>query len=64
MNHIEKKGRIRTILISISIVMVSLHSIYFYNSTISEIASKKNFQQTIRFLFTIGLLIMIYKGKN
>jgi hypothetical protein len=64
MNHLEKIGKIKTILISISILMVSLHSIYFYNSIIPEIESKKNIQQSIRFLLTVGLLIMVYKGKN
>ena len=44
--------------------MVSLHSIYFYNSTIPEIESKKIMQQSIRFLLTVGLLIMVHKGKN
>ena len=64
MNHLEKIGKQKTILISISILIVSLHTIYFYNSTIPEIASKKIFQQVVRFLLTIGLLIMVYKGKN
>ena len=64
MNHLEKTGKQKTILISISILIVSLHTIYFYNSTIPEIASKKIFQQVVRFLLTIGLLIMVYKGKN
>lgn len=64
MNHLEKIGKQKTILISISILIVSLHTIYFYNSIIPEIASKKIFQQVMRFLLTIGLLIMVYKGKN
>lgn len=64
MNQLEKIGKIKTILISISILLVSLHSIYFYNSIIPEIESKKIIQQSIRFLLTIGLLIMVYKGKN
>nr|WP_294932777.1 hypothetical protein [uncultured Flavobacterium sp.] len=64
MNQLEKIGKIKTILISISILLVSLHSIYFYNSIIPEIGSKKIIQQSIRFLLTIGLLIMVYKGKN
>lgn len=64
MNHLEKTGKIRTILISISVLLVSLHSIYFYNSIIPEIESKKIIQQSIRFLLTIGLLIIVYKGKN
>lgn len=64
MNHLEKIGKLKTIFISISILMVSLHTIYFYNFNISEIESKKIIQQTIRFLLTIGLLIMVYRGKN
>ncbi len=64
MNHLEKAGKIRTILISISILMVSLHTIYIYNSVIPEIEPKKIIQQIVRFLLTIGLLLMIYKGKS
>ncbi|TCN56441.1 hypothetical protein EV142_105219 [Flavobacterium circumlabens] len=64
MNHLEKTGKIKTIFISISILMVSLHTIYFYNSTMPEIELKKIIQQTIRFLLTIGLLILVYRGKN
>src|SRR5688572_13160685 len=63
-NHLEKLGKIKTILISISILLVSLHTIYFYNSVVPEIETKKLIQQTIRFLITIGLLVMAYKGKN
>ena len=64
MNELAKIGKKRTILISISILLVSIHTIYFYHSVKPEIESKKLIQQTIRFLFTIVLLIMVYKGKN
>ena len=64
MNHIEKVGKRNTILISISVLMVSLHTIYFYNTVVPELESKKMFQQLIRFLLTIGLLVMVYKGKS
>ena len=64
MNYLEQIGKRRTILISISILLVSLHTIYFYNSVVPEIETKKIIQQIIRFLLTVGLLIMIYKGKN
>ncbi len=64
MNHLETLGKRQTILISISILLVSLFTICFYNSVASEIESKKMIQQTIRFLLTIGLLLMVYKGKN
>lgn len=64
MNFIEKIGQKRTILISISILLVSLHTIYFYNSVIPEIGTKKLIQQIVRFILTIGLLVMVYKGKS
>jgi hypothetical protein len=64
MNYLEKIGQKRTILISISILLVSLHTIYFYNTVIPEIGTKKIIQQIVRFLLTVGLLFLIYKGKN
>ncbi len=64
MDELTKIGKKRTILISISILLVSIHTIYFYHSVRPEIESKKLIQQIIRFLLTIGLLIMVYKGKK
>jgi hypothetical protein len=64
MNYLEQIGKRKTILISISILLVSLHTIYFYNSVVPEIETKKIIQQIIRFLLTVGLLVMIYRGKN
>jgi hypothetical protein len=64
MNELTKIGKKRTILISISILLVSIHTIYFYHSVRPEIELKKLIQQLIRFSLTIGLLIMVYKGKN
>lgn len=64
MEELIKKGRQRTILISISILLVSIHTIYFYHAARPEIEIKKLIQQGIRFLLTIGLLIVTYKGKK
>ena len=64
MNDIIKTGKYRTILISISILLVSLHTIFFYNSVFKEVENKKIIQQSVRFILTIGLLVMVYKGKN
>src|SRR5690606_28123599 len=64
MNELAKIGKKRTILISISVLLVSIHTIYFYHAVRPEIDSAKLFQQVIRFSLTIGLLIMVYKGKN
>ena len=64
MNELIKLGRRRTILVSISILIISIHTIYFYQSERPEIEVKKLIQQIIRFLLTFGLLAMVYKGKN
>ena len=64
MNELTKLGKKKTILISISILLVSIHTIYFYHSVRPEIESKKLITQIIRFLLTIGLLTMVYKGKK
>ncbi|MCG7503214.1 hypothetical protein MHM83_15200 [Tenacibaculum sp. Mcav3-52] len=64
MNESTKIGKKRTILISISILLVSIHTIYFYHSVRPEIESKKLIQQLIRFSLTIVLLILVYKGKK
>ncbi|WP_298330005.1 DUF4240 domain-containing protein [uncultured Dokdonia sp.] len=64
MNDLIKLGKKRTLLISLSILLVSIHTIYFYNVSVLEIEPTKLLQQFIRFLLTIGLLLMVYKGKN
>jgi hypothetical protein len=64
MNELTKIGKKRTILISISILLVSIHTIYFYHSVRPEIESKKLITQLIRFSLTVGLLVMVFKGKN
>ncbi|WP_130734205.1 hypothetical protein [Flavobacterium sp. J27] len=64
MTELIKTGRRRTILISISILLISIHTIYLYNKVQLEIDSKKLIQQIIRFVLTFGLLYSIYIGKN
>lgn len=64
MNLLVKEGRRNMLLVSASILLVSIHTIYFYHSVRPEIEEKKLLQQGVRFLLTIGLLIMIYQGKK
>jgi hypothetical protein len=64
MNELIKTGKKRTILISISVLLVSLHTIYFYHAVRPEIETKKLIQQIVRFLLTAGLLIAVFKGKK
>lgn len=63
-NTLAQIGKKRTILLSISILMVSLHTIYFYHSIRPEIDPDKLKQQIIRFILTIILLIFAYLCKN
>ena len=63
-NLFEKLGRKRTILIIISNLLVSLHTIYYYNITMVDVETIKHIQQLIRFLLTIWLFILTYQGKN
>lgn len=64
MNDKVKLGRKRTILISISIILVSIHTIYFYQSAQPEINLSKLMTQIVRLALTIVLLFLVYKGKK
>ena len=64
MNELVKLGRKRTLQISASILLVSIHTIYFYHAVRPEIDSSKLITQVIRFLLTVGLLYLLYKGKS
>lgn len=57
-------GKRKTILISISILLISLWSIYFEQSSKIEIDKIKLIRQIIRFFLTVGLLYSVYIGKN
>jgi len=64
MNELIKVGKRRTVLISISVLLVSMHSIYLYHAVRPEIEINKLVQQVVRFGLTFGLLYAIYIGKN
>lgn len=64
MNKLIKLGKRRTILITISILLVSALTIYFYQAVVPETGIKKLVQQIIRFILTLSLLIFTYKGKK
>ena len=64
MNFIESKGQKLTISAITSILLISLHSIYYYQTNVVEINKAKLIQQIVRFVLTLVLLILVYKGKN
>ncbi|MEM5564930.1 hypothetical protein WNY78_07430 [Psychroserpens sp. AS72] len=64
MNELAQIGKKRTILISISVLLISIHTIYFYHSIRPEVDGMKLLQQIIRFLLTVGLLYATYIGKK
>lgn len=64
MNDLIAKGRKRTILLAISVLLVSLNTIYYYHYVRPEIDTKKLIQQLVRFSLTIGLMYAIFIGKK
>jgi len=64
MDQLIEIGRKRTILISISIILLSFWSIYFEQTSNSEIDYAKLVRQIIRLILTAGLLYLVYIGKN
>ncbi len=64
MNELIQTGKTRTIQISVSILLVSIHTIYFYHTVRPEIETLKLVQQVARFLLTVGLLVITYRGKK
>lgn len=61
MNPIQKKGQKQTIQVSISILLVSVNTIYSY---ISKLGTDRILEQGIRFILTVALLVVLYKGKK
>ncbi|TCI92699.1 hypothetical protein [Tenacibaculum sp. M341] len=64
MNQSIISGKRKTIQVSLSVVLISIYTIYIYHSVRPEINFSKLIQQIIRLSLSIGLLIMVYKGKN
>lgn len=64
MNELSKLGQRRTILLSISVLLVSVYTILLYHFGRPELENKKVIQQVVRFTLTVGLLVMVYKGKK
>lgn len=58
------RGKRRTILIAISVLLVSLTTIYLYQVSRPEFDIKKLLQQVIRFILTALLLFMTYRGEK
>lgn len=62
MTSLIQTGKKRTLSISLSVVLISIHTIYFYHAVRPEIETDKLIQQLIRFALTLGLLVLVYKG--
>lgn len=64
MNALERTGKRRTLWLSASILLLSVWSIYFYQSVQPEINFPKLFSQIVRFILTIILLFFVYQGSR
>jgi hypothetical protein len=63
MNQLVKAGKRNTLLLAASILLVSLHTIWYHHSLV-DVDTKKMTQQSIRFILTLVLLFGLYKGKT
>jgi hypothetical protein len=64
MNELAKKGKIATIRIFASVVLVSIYTIVTYNILIDNVETKKIVQQVIRLCLTILLMYLVFRGKK
>lgn len=64
MNYLERKGKRRTINISISMLLLTIYSIYINQSSRPEIDTTKLVTQIIRTFLTGGILLFVYEGKD
>ena len=64
MTPLQQRGRKRTIAAIISILLVSLYSIYIYQSVVPEFKLSKLISQIIRFILTCGLMYLVFIGKK
>lgn len=64
MTPLQQRGRKRTLAVIISILLVSLYSIYIYQSVVPGFKLSKLISQIIRFLLTCGLMYLVFIGKK
>lgn len=64
MTELAKKGKMDTIRIFASVLLISIYTIVTYNIVVDQVESKKLIQQIIRFCFTLLLMYFVFKGKK
>jgi hypothetical protein len=64
MNELAKKGKITTIRIFASVLLISIYTIVTYNILIDNVETKKIVQQVVRFCLTLLLMYLVLRGKK
>jgi hypothetical protein len=64
MNELATKGRNQTIIIFASVLLVSIYTIVSYHLAFPSVEAGKSFQQIVRFVLTVLIMIFIFKGKE
>ena len=64
MTELARRGKMFTIRVFASILLISIYVIVSYNIVIDNVETKKIIQQIIRFALTITLMYFVFRGKK
>lgn len=64
MNELAHKGKIMTIRVFASMLLISIYTIVTYNILVPNVETKKIIQQIVRFALTVLIMYFIFKGMN
>jgi hypothetical protein len=64
MNELARRGKIATIRIFASVLLISIYTIVTYNLVVDNVETKKIVQQVIRFCFTLLLMYFVLRGQK
>ncbi|WP_305952694.1 hypothetical protein [Emticicia oligotrophica] len=64
MNELAHKGKIMTIRVFASMLLISIYTIVTYNIVVPNVETKKLIQQIVRFSFTVLIMYFVFQGKT
>lgn len=63
MTELAHKGKIMTIRVFASMLLISIYTIVTYNIVVPNVETKKLIQQIVRFSFTVLIMYFVFQGK-
>lgn len=64
MTELAHKGKIMTIRVFASMLLISIYTIVTYNIVVPNVETTKLIQQIVRFSFTVLIMYFVFQGKN